>query len=116
MPRQVVDAVAGHLNLEAKIGGYEAAELAHDSVERVYDAAAELIHCDRGEIAVVENATRAWDMAFYAIPLSAGDRILTCTSEYASNFIAFLQVARKTGAIIEKLSQNTGMEPNRATS
>ncbi len=36
----------GHVRLEAEIGGYEAAEVAHDMVERVYDAAAQLIGAD----------------------------------------------------------------------
>jgi cysteine desulfurase / selenocysteine lyase len=40
-------------------------------------------------------------MAFYSIPLGPGDRILTAMAEYASNYIAFLQVARKTGAKVE---------------
>lgn len=101
MPRPVHDATVGHLQLEAQIGGYEAAERAQDAVERVYDAAARLISCQRDEIAVVENATRAWDMAFYAIPFRPGDRILTAMAEYASNYIAYLQVARKTGAVVE---------------
>ncbi|MFZ5864732.1 MAG: aminotransferase class V-fold PLP-dependent enzyme [Thermodesulfobacteriota bacterium] len=101
MPQQVLDAVTGHLKLEAAIGGYEAVEAAIEQVERVYDAAAELIGCSRDEIAIVENATRAWDMAFYAIPFNSGDRILTSMAEYASNFIAYLQVAQKTGARVE---------------
>jgi selenocysteine lyase/cysteine desulfurase len=101
MPQPVVDAVINHLQLEAHLGGYEAAAQAHAAVERVYDAAATLLGCQRDEIAVVENATRAWDMAFYAVPLGPGDRILTAMAEYASNYIAFLQVARKTGATIE---------------
>ena len=101
MPQPVVAAVVGHVQAEARIGGYEAAAQAHPAVERVYDAAATLLGCQRDEVAVVENATRAWDMAFYAVPLGPGDRILTAMNEYASNYLAFLQVTRKTGASIE---------------
>src|SRR5262249_29842429 len=74
---------------------------AGDVIERVYEAAARLLGCHSDEIAVVESATRAWDMAFYAIPFQPGDRILTAMAEYASNYIAFLQVARRTGAVVE---------------
>ncbi len=101
MPRQVLDAVIGHLRREAEIGGYEAAEAEHNAVEHVYDAASLLIGCQRDEIAIVENATRAWDMAFYSIPFKSGDRILTTVAEYASNYIAFLQIAQRNGATIE---------------
>src|SRR5215204_4513189 len=101
MPETVLDATVSHLRLEARIGGYEAAARSHEAIERVYDATAALIGCDRDEIAVVENATRAWDMAFYSVPLGPGDRILTAMAEYASNYIAYLQLARRTGAKVE---------------
>lgn len=101
MPQPVLDAVVGHLQLEAEIGGYEAKARELEAVEHVYQAAARLINCTPGEIAVVENATRAWDMAFYAIPFKPGDRILTAKAEYISNYIAYLQVARRTGAQID---------------
>lgn len=76
MPQPVLDAYLDHLRREARIGGYEAAEQEHEAVEHTYDAAARLFGCRRDEIAVVENATRAWDMAFYALPFERGDRIL----------------------------------------
>ena len=101
MPNPVIAATVGHLYLESQIGGYEAAAANQGKVERAYDAAANLIGCSPDEIALTENATRAWDMAFYSIPFQPGDRILTCTSEYASNYMAFLQVARRTGAVVE---------------
>ncbi|MFO1060141.1 MAG: aminotransferase class V-fold PLP-dependent enzyme [Dongiaceae bacterium] len=99
-PRPVLDAVIGHLRLEAEIGGYEAAERMAAQQEAVYGAVARLINAAPDEIALVENATRAWDMAFYGLQLSPGRRILTAEAEYASNVIAFLQMARRSGAEI----------------
>jgi cysteine desulfurase / selenocysteine lyase len=99
MPRPVLEATVGMLELEARIGGYEAAAAWDDRLERAYDAIVALINAaSRDEIAVVENATRAFDMAFYSIDFKPGDKILTSVSEYASNVISYLQVARKTGA------------------
>lgn len=103
MPEPVLNAVVSHLQLEAAIGGYEAKNRELEAVEHVYDAAARLINCTPGEIAFIENATRAWDMAFYAIPFKAGDRILTAKCEYSSNYIAYLQMAQRTGAIVEAI-------------
>ena len=101
MPEVVLRTVVEHLELEARIGGYEAALSESERVEGVYDSIAALLSCDRDEVAVVENATRAWDMAFYSIGFEPGDRILTTRAEYASNYIALLQVAQRTGAIVE---------------
>ena len=100
-PRPVLEAVVEHLVLESEMGGYEAAAARDDEIERAYDAIARLVGARREEIALVENATRAWDMAFYALPLEHGDRILTATAEYASNVIAFLQLARRRGVEVE---------------
>lgn len=100
-PTQVTEAVIDHLRLEARIGGYEAAEAARPAIERPYAAISELIGCQPDEIAIVENATRAWDMAFYSFAFQPGDRILTGHAEYASNAIALLQVAKRSGAVVE---------------
>jgi selenocysteine lyase/cysteine desulfurase len=101
--RVVVDTVVEHLELEARIGGYAAADEVADRSAAVYESVARLVHARPDEIALVENATRAWDMVFYALASGfvPGDRILTSRSEYASNAIAFLQTARRTGARVE---------------
>jgi selenocysteine lyase/cysteine desulfurase len=67
----------------------------------VTDGPDRLLGCAVTEVAVVENATRAGDMAFYSLSFAPGDRILTARAEYASNVIAFLQVAARTGAVVE---------------
>jgi cysteine desulfurase/selenocysteine lyase len=100
-PAPVVDAVVSHLRREAEIGGYEAHAEAGAVIEAVYASVARLINAQPDEIALVENATRAWDMAFYSIDFKPGDKILTSRSEYASNAIAILQVLRKHGAVVE---------------
>ncbi|AUX38251.1 MULTISPECIES: aminotransferase class V-fold PLP-dependent enzyme [Sorangium] len=99
-PAAVVDTVIEHLRREAAIGGYEAEAEAGERIEAVYGSIGRLIGAAPDEIALVENATRAWDMAFYSLRFGPGDRILTARAEYASNYIAFLQVARRTGAEI----------------
>ena len=98
--RRTLDATLDHLRLEAEIGGYEAAAKADADLEGFYPSIARLIGAGSSEIAFVENATRAWDLAFYSLDFKPGDRILTCVSEYSSNYISYLQVARKTGAEI----------------
>jgi selenocysteine lyase/cysteine desulfurase len=87
--------------MEAQIGGYEAEAQAQGAVEHTYDALARLLGCARDEVALVENATRAWDMAFYSLRFAPGERILTGRAEYASNMIAFLQVAQRSGARVD---------------
>jgi selenocysteine lyase/cysteine desulfurase len=101
MPTPVLEATIAHLQLEAEIGGYEAADQRLEAVERVYGATAALLGCYPDEVAIIENATRAWDMAFYSVPLGPGDRILTARASYASNYIAFLHMVQKTGAVVD---------------
>lgn len=99
-PDVVTSTVVDHLRLEERIGGYEAEDAARDRTEAVYTSVARLLGADRTEIALVENATRAWDMAFYAVALRPGDRIITGVAEYASNYLAYLHLKATRGVEI----------------
>ena len=101
MPALVCDALIGHIELERDIGGYEAEAQASESIAAFYDEFAGLLNCRPQEIAYVENATRAWDMAFYSLPMRAGDRVITHGSEYSSNFLAFLQQSKRRGIAVD---------------
>jgi selenocysteine lyase/cysteine desulfurase len=98
LARPTLDAMLGHLRREAEMGGYEAAAAAQDDIAAAYAAVAELVGGSTGEIAFFDNATHAWNAAFYSVPLGPGDRILTGRAEYGSNVLAYLQVAQRTGA------------------
>lgn len=101
MPAIVVATMKSHIDLESEIGGYAAADRESDRLDSVYGSVARLLNASPDEIALTENATVAWQMAFYALQFRAGDRILTAEAEYAANYVAFLQVAKRTGAIVE---------------
>jgi cysteine desulfurase/selenocysteine lyase len=109
-PRPVVARVIEHLRLEEQIGGYEAADRVTAELESLYGSVARLLHCAADEIALQENATRGWEMAFYSLRFAAGDRIVTTANEYASNYIAFLQIAQRTGAEIHLVDSDQAGE------
>ncbi|VVN04061.1 Cysteine desulfurase SufS [Pseudomonas fluorescens] len=97
MPAPVIETMTRHIQLEASLGGYEAAGRQSADLENVYGAIGRLINAQPDEIAVIENATRAWDMAFYSLPLQPGDVVLTSTTEYAGNYIPYLQMKQRRG-------------------
>jgi selenocysteine lyase/cysteine desulfurase len=93
-----LDAMRGQLELEAEIGGYEAASAVEDRIRATYRALAQLLGGRVEEIALFDNSTHAWNAAFYSVPLGPGDRIITAQDEYGSSVLAYWQVARRTGA------------------
>ncbi|KAJ1426275.1 aminotransferase class V [Ochromonadaceae sp. CCMP2298] len=109
MSLPVLNKVKEVLDLEHVIGGYAAADQYKDELAAVYVSIGRLINAEspQEEIALVDSATTAWVKAFYSIPLQPGDVILLSHVEYAANFVAALQRARRDGAVIEVVDSDS---------
>lgn len=101
MPLPVIDTILGYLEIEVRGGGYEARAAFASEIDEVYQNIGTLINATPSEIALADNATRAWDMAFYGLGLGPGDRILTTSTEYGSNWAAYLHMRDSRGVIVE---------------
>src|SRR5215210_5615332 len=77
MPSSVLAACKDHLQLEAEIGGYEAAAARSKEIATVYDDVATLIGTRAQNVAVVANATAAFIQAMTSFDFSPGDIIVT---------------------------------------
>ena len=100
MPTPVIDAIRGHIDLEARIGGYEAADQVRERVREVYRSLADLLSTEPDQIAITENATASFQQALSSIPFRAGDRIVTTRNDYVSNQIQYLSLAQRFGVEI----------------
>lgn len=97
MPRCVLETIQQHLELEAQIGGYEAAAAREKEVSAAYEHVARLIGARAGNIAFTENATAAYAQALSSIPFEPDDVILTTRNDYVSNQIQFLALQARLG-------------------
>jgi cysteine desulfurase/selenocysteine lyase len=64
---------------------------------------ARLLGCKPDEVAFTDSATRSWLVAFDAIPLAPGDRILCTEAEYAGNAVPLLRRAEEVGATVSPI-------------
>ena len=97
MPRPVLDAMRNHLELEARIGGYEAADEREEAIERVYADIAGLVKGAPRNMAIVGSATAAFTQAIGTIDFAPGDAIVTTRCDYTSYQIQYLALAERRG-------------------
>jgi selenocysteine lyase/cysteine desulfurase len=102
MPRPVVEAIRGHIDLEAEIGGYEAADAVEDRVRETYGHVARLLNARAENVAVVENATVAVAQALSSFDFHPGDVLVTTHNDYTSNQIMYLTLARRLGIEVRR--------------
>jgi selenocysteine lyase/cysteine desulfurase len=113
VPRQVRNTIIGHLALEDELGGYEAAEAKATEIQKAYAAVARLLGAEARNIAMVQNSTVAFAQAMSTFDPGPGDVVLTSRSDYASNQIMFLSLARRRGVEIVRAADAApgGVDP-----
>ena len=94
MPQSVLQAITDHLNLEAQIGGYEAAAARIRQLAGFHMVLADLLNTRSRNIAYASSATDAYNRALSSIPFQEGDVLLTTQDDYVSNHIAFIQIQK----------------------
>jgi len=97
MPESVIKAIHQHIELEAQIGGYEAASQKRREIGQFNQALARLLNTAPEQIAFAGSATQAYNTALSSVPLKAGDIVLITNEDYVSNQIAFLQLQKLIG-------------------
>jgi selenocysteine lyase/cysteine desulfurase len=114
VPRAVRDAIATHLALEERLGGYEAAEDQAGRIQEAYGSVARLLGAQARNIAMVQNSTIAFAQALSAFDFGPGDVVLTSRSDYASNQIMYLSLARRCGVEIVRApdAAEGGVDPD----
>jgi cysteine desulfurase/selenocysteine lyase len=100
-PDVVVETVVNYLHEEAINGGYETEYKYDAQLNNTYELIARLINAGKDEIALVENASTAWGIAFNGIDFKPGDEIITCEMEYVTNLIGFLNVQKTRGVTLK---------------
>ena len=107
-PDIVVDTVTAYLRKEAVTGGYELEAACQQQLQNVYVSIAKLINASVEEVALVENASTGWHLAFNGIDFKPGDEVITSEMEYVSNLIGFLNLKKNRGIDIKVVPNDAG--------
>jgi len=105
-PDIVVNTMVDFLREEAIYGGYETEAKYRNQLDHTHTLIAQLINAHADEIALVENASAAWDIAFNGLNFEPGDEVITSEMEYVSNVLGLLNAQKQYGIVIKTISND----------
>jgi cysteine desulfurase / selenocysteine lyase len=105
-PDVVVKTMVDFLQEEAVYGGYETEAKYRKQLDHTHVLIAQLINANADEIALVENASAAWEIAFNGLHFQPGDEVIVSEMEYVSNVLALLNAQKLLGIVIKKISSD----------
>ncbi|OQP49776.1 aminotransferase V [Niastella yeongjuensis] len=111
-PDVVVKTMVDFLQEEAVHGGYETEAKYRAQLDHTHTLIAQLINASRDEIALTENASAAWDIAFNGLSFQPGDEVIVSEMEYVSNVLGLLNAQKQYGIVIKVIANDAaGMFP-----
>ena len=88
MSEKTYETVIKHMQLEMRIGAYNAATEQADKVDKFYLNAARMLNAKaKDEIAYIDSASRGWNLVLYGLKIKKSDKIVTLESEYGTNLL-----------------------------
>lgn len=116
MPAPVLRSISDHLDLESRIGGYEAAAEQEDAIAAVRGDLGRLIGSPAHNVAFAENATAAFVKALSSVRFRSGDVLLTTRNDYVSNQIQYLSLQDRLGIQVVHAPEHPegGVDPRQA--
>lgn len=105
-PDVVVRTMIDFLQEEAMYGGYETEAKYRKQLDHTHVLIAQLINANADEIALVENASAAWEIAFNGLHFQPGDEVIVSEMEYVSNVLALLNAQKLFGIVIKKIAND----------
>jgi len=105
-PDVVVKTMVDFLREEALYGGYEIEAKYRTRLDHTHILIAQLINANADEIALVENASAAWEIAFNGIDFQQGDEVIVSEMEYVSNVLGLLNAQNLYGIVIKPISND----------
>jgi selenocysteine lyase/cysteine desulfurase len=107
-PDVVVKTMIDYLQEEAVYGGYETEAKYRKQLDHTHVLIAQLINANADEIALVENASAAWEIAFNGLHFQPGDEVIVSEMEYVSNVLALMNAQKLYGIVIKKIASDAG--------
>jgi cysteine desulfurase / selenocysteine lyase len=101
-----VKTIVDFLQEESVYGGYETEAKYRKQLDHTHVLIAQLINANADEIALVENASAAWEIAFNGLHFQPGDEVIVSEMEYVSNVLALLNAQKLYGIVIKKLAND----------
>jgi cysteine desulfurase / selenocysteine lyase len=102
-PDIVVKTMVDYLREEALYGGYETEAKYRTQLDHTHVLIAQLINAHPDEIALMENASAAWEIAFNGLSFQPGDEVIVSEMEYISNVLGLLNAQKMYGIVIKTI-------------